>query len=182
MNQIYARDIDNTCNRGMAQRHHPTKNERVMIYTSYYSNREIKQHRERYCLIAISRYRPTWTAVDGAIMELAPTLRNLDSYKRTGNESDYTLRYWEENLKDIEPNELTDLITDLAGDRTPVLLCYERTGLFCHRHLVSKWLRYHHIDCEELISRPTYTSSARLTDRWKTHRTHKNAAITRLYG
>ena len=30
------------------------------------------------------------------------------------------------------------------------LICYEKPGDFCHRHLVAKWLREHGVDCTEL--------------------------------
>ena len=32
-----------------------------------------------------------------------------------------------------------------------VLLCWERSGAFCHRHLVAEWLRAAGYDCEELV-------------------------------
>lgn len=32
-----------------------------------------------------------------------------------------------------------------------VLLCWEGSGKFCHRHLVSQWLRNHGYKCEELV-------------------------------
>jgi uncharacterized protein (DUF488 family) len=28
----------------------------------------------------------------------------------------------------------------LAGDKIPCLLCYEKPGDFCHRHIVAEWL------------------------------------------
>ena len=31
-----------------------------------------------------------------------------------------------------------------------IFLCFEKTGDFCHRHIVSSWLKYHGFECEEL--------------------------------
>ena len=35
---------------------------------------------------------------------------------------------------------VSDLKT-LAGDKDIALVCYEKPGDFCHRHLVAQWLR-----------------------------------------
>ncbi len=32
-----------------------------------------------------------------------------------------------------------------------ILLCYEKTGDFCHRHLVAEWLREAKFDVEEIV-------------------------------
>jgi uncharacterized protein (DUF488 family) len=39
----------------------------------------------------------------------------------------------------------------LTEGRPAVLLCYETIGKYCHRHLVSDWLRRHGIECREYL-------------------------------
>lgn len=45
----------------------------------------------------------------------------------------------------LNPN---DILKELGEDA--VLLCYEKPGDFCHRHLVSQWLNENGIRCSEL--------------------------------
>ena len=66
---------------------------------------------------------------------LAPTYGMLSDYKKTGDEVFYTSRYRNEILRILDPERVWRELGENA-----VLLCYEKSGKFCHRHLVSKWL------------------------------------------
>jgi hypothetical protein len=77
--------------------------------------------------------------------QLAPKFWFFRKYKLDGDERFYTLQYQEEVLDQLDPKEV---LRDLGEDA--VLLCYEKPGLFCHRHLVSAWFREHGINVTEL--------------------------------
>jgi hypothetical protein len=48
-------------------------------------------------------------------------------------------------LEQLDPAEVVEALTLLAGDHEPVLLCWERppltTSNWCHRAMVSEWLQ-----------------------------------------
>ena len=58
------------------------------------------------------------------------------------DELEYIRRYQTEILDRLDPRVVTGELADMAGDRVPVLLCFERpgTGSWCHRALVAAWL------------------------------------------
>ena len=41
-------------------------------------------------------------------------------------------------------------ILKAAGERTPLLLCYEKPSDWCHRHVLAGWLRKEGFDVDEL--------------------------------
>ena len=53
----------------------------------------------------------------------------------------------------LEPLNVIDVLHDLwilAGKSTDIaLVCYEKPGDFCHRHLVAEWLNNNGCKCEE---------------------------------
>jgi len=65
---------------------------------------------------------------------LAPTWSILSQYKKIGNVQIYTERYYKEVLDMLDPEKVYN---DLKGR---VLLCWERSDKFCHRHLVAEWI------------------------------------------
>ena len=84
--------------------------------------------------ISICRSAPRW--FKGAkYMELAPSWdlikeNDLEVYKR---------RYREEVLSKLDPEVVVKELRAIY--REPILLCYEKPPLFCHRHEVAKWIR-----------------------------------------
>ena len=77
--------------------------------------------------------------------KLAPKFWFFAKYKADNDEAFYTEQYNNEVLSMLNPN---DILKELGEDA--VLLCYEKPGDFCHRHLVSKWLNDNDIKCSEL--------------------------------
>lgn len=67
--------------------------------------------------------------------KLAPPFSLLIKYKKDGNALFYTKHYYSEVLNKLNPKQVFE---DLGEDA--VLLCWERSGTFCHRHLVAQWL------------------------------------------
>ena len=70
--------------------------------------------------------------------KLAPKFWFFDKYKKDGDEVFYTEQYQKEVLDKLDPVEVYKELGENA-----ILLCYEKPGSFCHRHLVSKWLEKH---------------------------------------
>jgi len=76
----------------------------------------------------------------------APSKSILNEYKYDpvfkGNQDRYTARFRLEVMDQLDPK---DALATLQGFHVPymVLLCYEKPGSFCHRHLVAAWLNLH---------------------------------------
>jgi uncharacterized protein (DUF488 family) len=78
---------------------------------------------------------PTWSLVNG--------LKSGEISKEK-----YTSVY--KNM--LEFFDAEQLAKDLESEGSDVvLLCFEKRGEFCHRHLVSEWLNKNNIKCEELL-------------------------------
>jgi hypothetical protein len=88
--------------------------------------------------ISIARGTPGWF-VGPSYPPLFPTWELINLAKAGGIE-EYTRRYYEEVLKPLDPRQVIDDLNSLVNGE-PVLLCWEKPGDFCHRHLVIKWLK-----------------------------------------
>lgn len=111
----------------------------MTIYTTYFAR--IKKHSD-ILPIAICAKPPK--GFNGPVLsELAPTFDILMQYKETGDEARYIARFNDEILGLISPQAVYCLIEDIAkannADKV-ALVCFEKSGDFCHRHLVSAWL------------------------------------------
>lgn len=112
------------------------------LLTSFYASPRIDP--KVHATIRISRGHPRWhrTYKDaGVIPELMPD-RDMFGLPREKFEEVFTLKLaaldWEAVIAKIE---------ELAGDRIPVLMCFEKVDdillgkTYCHRHLVAEWIR-----------------------------------------
>ncbi len=70
-------------------------------------------------------------------------------WKRNHDNNDYIKHFHEEVLSPLDAQKVYRELCQLAGSSDIVLLCYEKSGDFCHRHLVAEWFREHEIPCEE---------------------------------
>ena len=84
--------------------------------------------------VSIACFKPHWFK-GRSYSKLAPTFDILERYKRTGNKRQYVLEYREQVLSKLNPKEVFEELGDDA-----VLLCFEKPGNFCHRHLATDWL------------------------------------------
>lgn len=94
---------------------------------------------------------PIWYSVEDKkkYMKLAPPLDILKKYWRDNNEADYIQAYHERVLSRLDPDEVVRELHRMTDHTDIVLLCYEKPGDFCHRHLVADWLNEHGIECLE---------------------------------
>lgn len=84
---------------------------------------------------------------------------------------EYLTRY-EQLLNGLDAAEVVSQLEALAGDKVPVLCCFETIpqitrGSWCHRHLVKRWLEHHlGIEVPEVGAPPEFDPLAF----WKTSR------------
>lgn len=104
-----------------------------MIYTSYFSNWHNFPKGAR--LISISRSSPKYFSGE-KYLKLAPDINLLKAYKaRKVDEKTYT-EMFEKYLETLD----RDSVKDFLESNCTILLCYEKSNDFCHRHIVAKWL------------------------------------------
>ena len=70
---------------------------------------------------------------------LAPSQELLQSYRRNLDKIAY-VREYDKILSKLNAAEVYDEIHELV-DGEPILLCWEGSTKFCHRHLVAKWIK-----------------------------------------
>ena len=111
-----------------------------MIYTSYFASRKYDPEQS----VSIARWAPR--GYQGAsIPDLYPPADLLRDYKSGAvDQKEYEQIYRERVLSRLNPDTVAKRLDGL------VLLCYEKSGSFCHRHIVAAWLREHGYQCEEL--------------------------------
>lgn len=100
------------------------------LYTSYFNSTTF----EYKDAVSIAGKSPAYYS-GAEYKTLAPKFWFFEKYKRDGDKEFYTKQYYEEVLNKLDPEEVYN---DLGQDA--VLLCWERPGEFCHRHIVAEWL------------------------------------------
>lgn len=123
-----------------------------MIYTSYFG--KLNKIGNNYTTFSIARYSPKWYNGE-TISVLAPSPALLKWWKNCAQTKEdkvkYIEQYWNETLADKNPNKFAEALLSIS-DKEPVLLCYEKSGDFCHRYIIKYWLNKAGIECEELFS------------------------------
>ncbi|MBO5435343.1 DUF488 domain-containing protein [bacterium] len=107
------------------------------IYTSYFA--KMKKLGDDIVPIAICAKVPTGINCQN-YKKLAPSFDILMQYKSNPDKDLYTQRYRSEILGKLDVETVISDLTNLSGGKDIALLCYEKTGDFCHRHLVADWL------------------------------------------
>lgn len=111
-----------------------------MIYTSYFA-----KSAEDPRAVAICLYKPGWFKGEHNI-GLAPEpdwFREWKDNPELGEEW-YKEKYYETVLNHLDVH----MVAEYMQDR--VMLCYEASNKFCHRHLVAQWLQAAGYEVEEL--------------------------------
>lgn len=121
-----------------------------MIYTSYFGNlKQILQINKNIVPIAICTRYPYW--YKGIYYKkLAPKYNILNKWKNDHDVESYTKEYNEQILNKLDASVISKELYGLSNNNDIVLLCYEKTGDFCHRNLVAKWFNDNGILCEEV--------------------------------
>lgn len=120
----------------------------LMIYTSYFGN--IKKFPDNFEPINIARWKPQWYK-GKSFIALAPSDMLLRWWRTCEQNEEDKKRYkqiYMQGLSNYNAKVTARCIREMAGDKIPVLLCFEKSG-FCHRHLVREWFQKNGIKCEE---------------------------------
>ena len=113
-----------------------------MIYTSYFAKmRKMTPEQQAKCM-SIARFTPKGVNIPINTM-LAPKWDILKKYKED-NDMNAFARAYKEQLTALDPAKVAKPMDD------KILVCYEKIGDFCHRHILARWLRDNGYECEEL--------------------------------
>jgi hypothetical protein len=117
----------------------------MKIYTTYFSKIK-KLDTEKITPISIC-LKPVNGWKFPQYKPLATTWSILSEYKITKDRERFIERYKSEVLGHLDPNQVIKDLEELAGPNKDIaMVCYEKSGDFCHRHLVAEWLGLN--DCE----------------------------------
>lgn len=122
-----------------------------MIYTSYFRNIK-KLESDGIIPIAIcggipEGYKGRW------YKKVAPSWSIYSEYKDSGDSKRYTERFLKEILAKRNVEQVFQDLYNLADETSNfAMICYEKPGDFCHRHLVADWFRDYGIECKEYKS------------------------------
>ena len=110
-----------------------------MIYTGYYAKLK-KYENEGLYPIAISGKVPSFYT-KAYWSDFAPRYDMFLEWKSGKiDNSQYTVQY-KEWLNSLDKQEIRDIIKELEDEnKTIIFLCYEKSGEFCHRHVLADWL------------------------------------------
>lgn len=125
----------------------------MKIYTSYFANLKNLEEAGIYCVSICNKVPGFFNGPN--IESVAPNNSILWQYKKSGQTDEdreiYKKRYIEEVLcaYRFHPEYFTDLLKSFSkseGGKDIALLCYEKPGYFCHRHILADWLNSR-LDC-----------------------------------
>jgi hypothetical protein len=104
----------------------------MKIYTSYFAN--LKNLDSDLFPIAIVRKFPQYAQIIPNYQKLAPTSKML-----TISQDEYEYCF-DKILKSLDAETVIKELAEISSGKDVVLVCYEKNGSFCHRHLVADWL------------------------------------------
>ena len=117
-----------------------------MIYTSYFSSKKYNKEDG----ISIARYNKFWDGESYPLLYPSASLLTWWKSLTKKQQSNIWLRdqyeqaYFAETLNKLDPHIVA---AELEGK---VLLCYEKSEDFCHRHIVAEWLERYGYEVKEL--------------------------------
>lgn len=120
----------------------------MTIYTGYFA--KVKSYQELgFTPVSIARYSPNWFT-GYSLKDLAPSERLLRLYKdkKIGVE-DYRSIYLDQ-LETVKWSRVLQRLEEIAPSGA-VLCCYEKLNDFCHRHILSEYMRESGYDVKELL-------------------------------
>jgi uncharacterized protein YeaO (DUF488 family) len=109
----------------------------MKIYTSYFA--ALRRIPEHVVPISICLKAPYWFK-GVQYKALAPSGDIFSQQKANPDEGMYTSRFNSEILAVLDRKSVVKELEELSGGNDVVLLCYEKSTSFCHRHLVAGWL------------------------------------------
>ena len=107
----------------------------MIIHTSYFARLRTAVHP-----VSISLYTPQGIDIP-KYLPLAPTPQILSAYRNhLITKYKYKERYKEEVLAHLDKDKVVADLRALTNSDEVTLICFEKDGTFCHRHIVYSWL------------------------------------------
>lgn len=112
----------------------------MILYTSYISKIS-KLDAQGILPVAIVNYLPRNLHVMN-LSYLSPPAQTLAKYKKIKDSKVFTMEY-AKYLNTLNINEVLNHIESIMtnhDNKTIALVCYEKSGDFCHRHILAEWI------------------------------------------
>lgn len=114
----------------------------MRIYTSYY--KKMEDVGPAYLLIQVSNTKPKWFPWGVWVLpEVYPDWEYVKGLKDGSiSESEFESAY-REKLSRLNRDSILRIIkeiVDFTGNEDVMLLCWEKSGDFCHRTILAEWL------------------------------------------
>lgn len=119
----------------------------MKIYTTYFA--KLKKLPSDILVVSIANKDPSPSFYANKFKGLVPPWYIVNAYKESGNQDQYVADYRRLVLDNLDPHEVVSNLKNRAGYKDVALVCYEKSGDFCHRNLVAEWLRNAGYDVEE---------------------------------
>ena len=117
-------------------------------YTSYYAN--VKRLPREVVPISIAGKAPDgWKGLE--YKKLAPKWWFFKEWKKNHDNDYYIRNFKKEVLDKLDPNAIWKELRKLSNGSSFALICYEKPGDFCHRHLVADWFKKNGYKIEEFV-------------------------------
>ena len=118
----------------------------MKIVTTYFA--KLRTLPDNIVPISICSKAPTW--YNGLqYKKLAPRYEFFMKWKKDHDNDYYIKCFNEQVLSQLEPTTVIKELMEKAGSENIALVCYEKPGDFCHRHLVAEWLNNNGYTVEE---------------------------------
>ena len=105
------------------------------MFTSYFANLKNVSNP-----LAICGKSPVWYT-GPEFKTLAPKYGFFKDYKDGKiDDTEYVIQYYKQILDKLNPQKVYDHLINTYGENV-TLLCYEKLGDFCHRHIVAVWFQ-----------------------------------------
>lgn len=115
----------------------------MKIYTSYFAmaNKLPKD----LVQVSISLFPPKFFA-GKEYKRIAPTQKILFDWKRLADKERYIKEYQKDVLSKLDKVKVYKELEELGQGKDVVLLCYEKSEDFCHRHLFAEWMSDYNVE------------------------------------
>lgn len=120
----------------------------MKIYTSYHAKKKAVEQLG-IIPVSISLYNPRYTTkYEHNYKIFAPTQETLSLEKE-----EYIPKF-NSYLETLDFEQVKKQLENIAQGNDIALMCYEKVGDFCHRHLVANWLNEKGLEVKELDLKP----------------------------
>lgn len=120
----------------------------MTIYTGYFA--QLKKYQELGLTpVSIARYSPSWFT-GYCLKELAPSDSLLKGYKDGVITVEEYRKQYLQHLETVRWTEVLRRLEKYAPDGA-VLCCYEKPNDFCHRHILSEYMRESGYEVMEIL-------------------------------